>query len=300
MNNILVLMSTYNGEKYIREQLDCILNQEGVFVNLLIRDDGSTDKTLNILKEYSEIHENINVYYGNNKGFTFSFYDLLSTANGYKYYALADQDDIWEKNKLSTAILKMGQTHIMYASNMKIVDQDLNFINTLYKDFEYENQLLKCFFSFYNPFGCTLVWKNELQEKVKSNLPKIRIPHDLWMHVSANFNGSVYIDENSYILHRIHGENACGIGKSTLIRLKKLKKFYLSDFRTTTDDTLEEAIRAYKFGKLNKNQIEFINIILNYKKSFGGKLSLLKCKELKKIKYKKRMEFIFLILLNKF
>ena len=66
MNKICVLMSTYNGDKYIIEQIESILNQKKVNVELLIRDDGSTDKTLEILEEYSKKYKNLKYYSGQN------------------------------------------------------------------------------------------------------------------------------------------------------------------------------------------------------------------------------------------
>lgn len=92
---ITVLMSTYNGEKYLKEQLDSILNQEQVDLKLLIRDDGSTDGTVNILKEYENSHTNIKWYSGLNLGCGKSFFQLVLDAPKSDYYAFVDQDDVW-------------------------------------------------------------------------------------------------------------------------------------------------------------------------------------------------------------
>lgn len=101
--NILVLMSTFNGEKFIREQIESILAQENVNIKLLVRDDGSTDKTLDILNEYKNKGK-LNYYIGKNLGPQLSFMHLLQNAPYCEYYAFADQDDVWLKDKLSTAI----------------------------------------------------------------------------------------------------------------------------------------------------------------------------------------------------
>ena len=93
-------MSTYNGEKYIREQLDSILAQENVDVSILIRDDGSKDATLSILDEYSK-RDNLSYYVDSrNLGACNSFIDLIwHVSLDYDYYALSDQDDFWLKDK---------------------------------------------------------------------------------------------------------------------------------------------------------------------------------------------------------
>ena len=96
-------MSTYNGEKYLKEQIDSILSQEGVDVRLYIRDDGSSDRTTDILASYQE-HKNVKIEKGNNLGFAKSFLTALDECDEADYYAFSDQDDVWEKDKLSTAM----------------------------------------------------------------------------------------------------------------------------------------------------------------------------------------------------
>ena len=97
---VLVLMSTYNGEKYLREQIDSILGQRGVEVSLLVRDDGSTDATLTTLDEYKESGR-LDYYCGNNLGPARSFMHLLQNAPASDFYAFSDQDDKWMDDKLS-------------------------------------------------------------------------------------------------------------------------------------------------------------------------------------------------------
>lgn len=110
MRTVQVLLSSYNGENYIREQLDSILNQEGVEIQLLIRDDGSTDGTRSILAEYEQQWNNISVIYGMNVGVISSFFLLLEQAGEYPYIAFADQDDVWLKQKLKRAVERIEQT----------------------------------------------------------------------------------------------------------------------------------------------------------------------------------------------
>ena len=103
---ILVLLSAYNGEKYISAQIESILHQKIEHqVDLLIRDDGSNDDTLNILQEYeTKYPDRIKVVEGKNIGYIKSFFWLIQEANGYDYYSLSDQDDVWLDNKLDIAV----------------------------------------------------------------------------------------------------------------------------------------------------------------------------------------------------
>ena len=129
MEKVAVLMSTYNGEQFLREQLDSILDQENVDLNLYVRDDGSNDHTIDILSEYADKHSNVHFYRGDkNLGACGSFLELLSKEYDADYFALADQDDIWDKDKISVAIEKLktlpADKPALYHSNLRIVDQD--------------------------------------------------------------------------------------------------------------------------------------------------------------------------------
>ena len=114
MKNVLVLLSTYNGSRYLQEQIDSVLNQDGVKVVLLIRDDGSTDNTLEILDRNSLNHDNIFVITGSNCRSAASFMELVYEANrtypDFDYYAFCDQDDVWCKDKLISAVNKLSES----------------------------------------------------------------------------------------------------------------------------------------------------------------------------------------------
>ena len=94
---VLVLLSAYNGQTYLNEQIDSILNQKTSHqVDLLVRDDGSTDGTIAILEEYERKQPlRVRVCYEQNIGYLDSFFELIKKAEGYDYYALSDQDDVW-------------------------------------------------------------------------------------------------------------------------------------------------------------------------------------------------------------
>lgn len=104
MYTVQVLLSTYNGETYLEEQIESILNQKDVNVRLLVRDDGSIDGTADILRMYATTCENVFYYRGENSGVVASYFRLFETSDSdVDFYALADQDDVWEPDKLITA-----------------------------------------------------------------------------------------------------------------------------------------------------------------------------------------------------
>ena len=133
MKKCLVLLATYNGERYLREQIDSIFAQEGVEVEIAASDDCSTDGTQEILKEYAEKYPNFSFYVNKeNKRFTYNFLDLFFSVKEKKfdYVAFADQDDFWLPNKLIEGIKKIeevGETKhgCLYSSNLVVVNEKL-------------------------------------------------------------------------------------------------------------------------------------------------------------------------------
>lgn len=120
-DKVCVLMSTYNGESYLQEQVNSILKQS-VPVELYIRDDGSVDKTTDIIKDYISRYANIHFIRDNrNLGPAISFMTMLYQIDGYSYYAFTDQDDIWKVDKLKVDIESCKNTEAsLYCSNQII------------------------------------------------------------------------------------------------------------------------------------------------------------------------------------
>ena len=102
MIKVCVMMSTYNGADFIEEQIESIRKQNQVAVDLYIRDDGSTDRTVELLRMYSR-YDDIFVWEEKQTGVADSFWNLLERMGEYEYYAFADQDDIWDCDKLIKA-----------------------------------------------------------------------------------------------------------------------------------------------------------------------------------------------------
>ena len=182
MEKILVIMSTYNGEKYLKEQIESILCQHGVEVTLLIRDDGSSDKTPDILKEYESKEPHITCIYGKNFGFRRSFYDtLLQSGNEYDYYAFSDQDDVWMEDKMLNAVnaIKAQNNRIaLYATGLHVVDEQLQPM--------YDNTFKKLRISYGSALsrqrlaGCTMVFTKELADLCR----KFRITEEMGNTIS--------------------------------------------------------------------------------------------------------------------
>lgn len=216
-----VLMSTYNGEKFLAEQIDSILAQRDVKVYLLVRDDGSSDKTCEILEKYCG-QEKLSWYSGKNLGVAKSFWDLLKKAPESEYYAFSDQDDIWEINKLICAVRQIKKSNmerpVLYFSNKTLVDTECK---PLYrKDERVRGVTLN--YSFLKGFasGCTMVFNKSLYYELIRYEPQVMTMHDSWILKVAGAVGTVMYDKTPHILYRQHGNNT--VGNQT--RIKHFKR----------------------------------------------------------------------------
>ncbi len=241
MNTVAVLLSTYNGENFLKEQLDSILNQSGVLVELFIRDDGSKDSTLEMLTAYAEKYNNIHVLIEENVGVGNSFMNLLYyVGNGYDYYSFADQDDIWEENKLFEAVSMLSQSDMsLYASNQECVDKYGNSLGLRYGLDSIIHLDPVAILEKNMLAGCTMVFKRSLYEIItdKKSRPTQELLrnrlHDVWVAMTASINGGILYDERSFIKYRQHENNVVGANNNGFVKKfkEKSEKVFNKKFR---------------------------------------------------------------------
>lgn len=236
---IQILMSTYNGGRYIRTQLESIAAQTVKNKTLLIRDDGSTDDTIKIIQEYQKQYSWISYYRGENIGVQRSFLELIRNSDvKADYIALSDQDDEWLPEKLEMAwnclrnmenASKVSCTSVpfLYCSDKIIVGPDLEKIsvtvNRPVKKVTFGNALVQNICT-----GCTVVMNQCLATLIRNNPPsnpKSIIMHDWWLYLTASCFGQIYYDGNAYIRYRQHGMNISG----AMINRKELLKYRIKE-----------------------------------------------------------------------
>ena len=300
MEKVQILMSTYNGEKYLREQIESILNQQDVELNILIRDDGSTDKTVEIIKSFTK-DVRINFYEGKNMGPAKSFMDLVSNSGSeFNYYAFADQDDIWMPNKIISAIEKLKDSKdvpSLYISAQEIVDEKLNTrgIKKVEGNFSFEGEMIRNFAT-----GCTMVFNKKLREIINEYMPNYIIMHDSWItRVCYAIGGNVIIDENSYIKYRQHKSNAWGYKDDGIKKLKKQFKIAFVDKVSMRENIAKELKSGYE-ERLTENAKELVNNLINYRTDKKAKKWLLKNKNFRSNNFRLNTKLKLSILLNKF
>ncbi|KHG33795.1 glycosyltransferase family 2 protein [Sulfurospirillum sp. MES] len=245
--NISVCIATWNGQKYIKEQLDSILSQLSEYDEVVISDDSSTDKTVEIIKSYNDkrikILENQNF-----KSPIFNFENALKYADG-KIIILADQDDVWKKNKIEK-IKEYMQNYDLVLSDADIIDKN----SSIVKESFYEiNNSKSGFFKnlMKNSFlGCTMAFNQKILEK-SLPFPKDLPMHDWWIGLIGEIYGKTYFIEDKLISYRRHGGNISSAGEKSkysikqkiffrFIMIKNLIQKYLANLLKERDNWLNE------------------------------------------------------------
>ncbi len=255
---IYILLSTYNGQTYLRPLLDSILAQSVLAWRLFIRDDNSSDQTLAIIKKYkNKLGEKLQVLEDDlgNIGATKSFLELIkSVPKDAEYIALCDQDDFWLETKLENAINKFVDSQpTLYCSSTYITDEKLE---VLYKKniniggkINYKTAIFQNYTS-----GCTYVFNKQLLKILKLNEYDFCniIMHDYWIYLIACNLGKIYYDTNAYIYYRQHSNNYCGVG-SRVNFLNYINN--LSNFKKRCNVFIGNYKMVDKFQKIFKNSL---------------------------------------------
>lgn len=220
---ISVCMATFNGEKYIKEQIDSILVQLNNDDELIISDDGSTDKTIEIINSYND--RRIKLLLFNSKCYTKNFENALLNAKG-DYIFLSDQDDIWLPGKVDACINTL-QKHDFVVTDANVIDQNMNIIIESYFKFckVKKGFLYNVMFTRY--IGACMAFRKEVLSSILP-IPKNDkyIAHDYWIACVCEKKYKVELIETPYLLYRRHDGNASAgvFGKSKLSLLQKIMK----------------------------------------------------------------------------
>lgn len=209
MEEIDVLLATYNGEMFIEEFLESLAGQEQVKIHLIVSDDGSTDSTVEIVKRYQLKFEKVTILDGPKKGPMRNFFHLLRNSSG-KFLALADQDDIWNKDHLIKSINRIKESDLpamTYSSVVQFGDEGKkaevwpsNYEGPKFPAIIFENTAR----------GCTIVINAQARQLINIREPKNAIMHDWWILLLLQRYGRVHFQPQPEIQYRLHNKNYAG------------------------------------------------------------------------------------------
>lgn len=245
MKKILVLLASYNGERYLPEQIDSLLCQKNVDISILVRDDGSSDGTQAMLEQY-QTEGKLRWYTGVHKNVQKSFFDLMQKASELDadYYAFCDQDDVWDEDKLSIAAQRLDQVEpgkpSLYYCGQRLVDGELNFLS----DHELNPyRSLQTRFVLSDFAGCTGVFNRALLNEVVKYEPAYLLMHDTWiLKVCLCLGGTVVVDPLPHMRYRQHGGNTVGLGRSLPAYCRQVKQYL---FAYKVEPQMRELTRGY-------------------------------------------------------
>ncbi len=235
---VSVAMASYNGETYIQHQIESILNQLGENDEIIISDDGSTDDTIMIIKDFMSTDHRIKLVKGPKCGVIKNFENAINHAKG-DYIFLCDQDDIWAKNKISKVLTCFKET------NCTCVIHDTRVIDNK------QNTIIPSFFEFRNSkagvihniiknsyIGCCMAFRRELLDEILPIPTEIHM-HDQWIGIISDIYGKTTFLDDSLLLYRRHEDNASALShypvsvmlKNRFILVKELIKHRIAQFR---------------------------------------------------------------------
>lgn len=278
---VKVLLSAYNGEKYIEEQIESILNQSYTNIELYVRDDGSKDLTPEILRKFEE-NDRIHVLRGENVGFIKSFLALVRDCGDADYFAYADQDDVWLPGKISMALERLeteekGQP-LLYFSNYDYYDDEMRFKEHGRKPVlepSFQNALVDCM-----ALGFNSVFNKAAHDIMLEHIPECSCGHDWWTYMICSGLGKVVYDDRVTVKYRRTGQNVSPGGMGFLrFQVWRFKKFFANDYFTNVRKQLQEFYCLYA-DRLTEEDRRLLYLFSEEKYCLG--------KALKKVFYPKR------------
>ena len=281
-----ILMAVYNGEKFLKEQLNSILNQSYCNWKLLVYNDGSKDGSKKILEEYSKkYNEKIICLNGekNSKSAVVSFKKLLAISKE-KYVCFCDQDDVWHKDKLKLSLKKIKELEkrekekpILIYTDLVVVDEKLKVLKNSFAKFQrlsLKEKPLKKLIVQNNITGCTVLINKSLV-KICGEIPKKALMHDWWLGLVALCFGKTFFLNQKTVYYRQHKKNL--VGAKNVFSFKYVLKKFLNknEVKNSINSTYlqcEEFLKKYYF-MLEKEK----------KDIFKKYLKIKDCKKLEKI-----------------
>jgi glycosyltransferase involved in cell wall biosynthesis len=276
---VAVLLSTYNGDKYLEEYLRSLSEQEWRNITLIVRDDGSSDKTLQILERYQK---NFNFNFlilpsEGNLGPAQSFFRLLEGAgDGFDYYAFSDQDDVWLPEKISRAVNKLepGPRNVpaLYCSRLEYVDEGLNHLqwSRIPRCIGYGNAIVENIAT-----GCTVVLNRTARELISFRIPVNCLMHDWWCYLIVSCFGQVVFDEHPGIKYRLHRSNRIGAATTFIDDVnRRITRFFRSDggvFRFS--DQAKSFINTFG-DRIPEEQRRILYLVISGKSSIKDRVRL--------------------------
>lgn len=275
-NTVAICLATYNGEKYLREQLDLIVTQTHEDWILFIRDDELKDNTLYIINEYEKKYSKKIFLIKDDFTAHSSFKNFLYILNNIKkydfnYFMFCDQDDVWKKDKIHLSfesIKNKNDRPILVHTDLEVVNSNLEILGNSFFKYRALNPNIKEINRLLiqnNVTGCTMMWNKKLNDLIDLNNINI-VMHDWWITLVAAIFGEIIFINKPTIMYRQHGNNVVGATKVNSIKFIFNRLMKSNKIKKTMIDLVEQAKELLNSYNINDESIK--NLIENYSKLY--------------------------------
>ncbi len=283
---VAILLCTFNGESFIKDQLESIKNQTFKNFDIYLSDDGSEDNTLAIVSDFMDSNQNIRmkVLHSNSNNFVKNYFSLISVVESdYDFYAFSDQDDIWDKDKLRYSInelksLNKDKEPSLYCSRTILINDKAKIVGKsifFRKKPSFENALTQSLAG-----ANTMVFNKiffNLLKKVPTENKEILTSHD-WIAylIISGVNGNIIYNERSHTFYRQHKNNLIGSNNSLLSKIYRLLRLLRGDYREWNDKNILMLDEVEFLLPKHKAILEKYKEFRNYNNSLFERLSILR------------------------
>lgn len=275
---IAILMSTYNGEKFLNEQLESLYKQRfnGEMI-VYIRDDGSTDKTIQIIDNW-KLKMKIVLFEESNVGPAKSFWWLFTNRNiKADYYAFCDQDDIWDCLKIheGTNRLSTEEDEALWCSNCSVINLDgeviIDKMNNVTPNFSIESQ-----FVCGTTQGCSMIFNNKLRDYILDKKINDIPMHDFVVLTYAIAKGKVIYDNRNFFQYRVHDKNViANKGKNGFARMKSSLNRWFSKEHKNEISRYAQKFYMDNTSNLNNSTLGYIKCISECQSNINSRIKLI-------------------------
>ncbi len=293
---VVILMCTYNGEKFIEKQLESFANQTHKNLEIWVSDDNSTDKTLEILKNYQKLwgKNRLFIIKGPQNGCIENFMNITCNKKIIAdFYAYSDQDDIWKEDKITRAIKNLDKNSKipqLYGTRTKLIDESENSIGMsplFLKPPTFKNALVQSIAG-----GNTMVFNNKTMDLLRSAGKLKIVSHDWWAYILVSgAGGKIIYDPIASLLYRQHDSNVIGANNTFKAKIKRLLLLFKGNYKQWnrlniqaiykcknlfTEKNLDTLIKFEKAQNSNffLRPINFLQSGV-YRQTIGGNIALL-------------------------
>lgn len=272
LDKICILLCTCNGERYVVQQLQSIAAQRGSFaIEVFVSDDNSTDKTVELIRQFSQRESGISikVQNGPSKGFSANFQSAVANcASDAAYYAFCDQDDIWEPEKLMRALENLegyvADRPCLYCGRTALISESGSFLGqspNFKRAKTFRNALVQSIAG-----GNTMVFNYSAYLLLYTTCKEKIVSHDWWLYLLVSgVGGAVIYDQKPYVQYRQHANNAIGSNMGFKARINRIQRLMRGDFKNWIDVNLA-ALKHHECHLTAENK-EIFNTFLHARRS---------------------------------